>query len=268
VIGRSVLVHVPRGITSGRQVPLVVALHGAGGSGPKMERYSGLSHAADVHHFIVAYPNAAGAFWNSTGSRGAANDVVFVGAVIDALQQTLCIDPQHIFAAGISNGGGMAALLGCALSSRLAAIASVAGAYSGQPQCQTARPVSVLEIHGTADLVAPYFGSGATASGGGPPPFVKGWVHRDSCSRTASTQELATRTVLYRWRGCASGASVEHVKILDGTHQWPGALPPDPGPPSQLCGACEIWSFFSKLSLDGPGSASGGVGLHGTLRGR
>jgi poly(3-hydroxybutyrate) depolymerase len=71
------------------------------------------------------------------------------------------------------------------------------------------------------------------------------------------------RTVLYRWGGCASGASVEHVKILDGTHQWPGALPPDPGPPNTICGACAIWSFFSQRSLGSGGPSSGGVGVQG-----
>jgi polyhydroxybutyrate depolymerase len=263
VFGRSVLVHVPRGITGGRHVPLVLALHGAGGSGTKMEHYSGFSHAADLHHFIAAYPNAAGALWNSTDSQRGADDIAYIGAVITDLQRTQCVDPQRIFASGVSNGGGMVALLACALSSRLAAIAPVAGDYTGQPQCQPAGPVSVLEIHGTADQIAPYFGRGASASSGGPPPFVRGWIHRDRCSRSASTNQLGARTVAYRWGGCASGASVEHVKILDGTHQWPGALPPDPGPPNTICGACEIWSFFSQRSLGRGGSSSGGAGVQG-----
>lgn len=256
---RVVVIHVPHGISRGRHVPLVLALHGAGSTGAKMERYSGFSHSADLNHFVVAYPTAAGPTWNYTGSRGGADDVAFTDALIDDLEQRLCVDSRRIYAAGVSNGGGMVALLGCTLSSRLAAIAPVAGVYRGQPACRIARPVSVMEIHGTSDPIAPYYG-GATGVVSGPPPFVRGWVHRDGCSRSASSSAIATRTELFEWRSCRGGARVEHVRIAGGTHQWPGALPPDPGPPSTICAACEIWSFFSRVRLQGTGS-SGGVGL-------
>jgi polyhydroxybutyrate depolymerase len=257
--GRLVLIHVPQGLRGGRHVPLVLAFHGAGGNGAEMERYSGFSHSADLDHFIAVYPTAVGPVWNITGSGRGANDVLFVQRLLDRLEGTLCVDSQRVYAAGVSNGGGMVALLGCALSARLAAIAPVAGIYTGQPSCRTARPVSVIEIHGTSDLIAPYMGPGASASSPGPPPFVRGWVHRDSCARTARTFSIASRSELFEWTGCAGGATVEHVRIQGGTHQWPGALPPDPGPASPFCGACEIWSFFSHVTLGG--SPNGGVGL-------
>ena len=38
------------------------------------------------------------------------------------------------------------------------AIAPVAGGYRSLPQCKPTRPLSVLEIHGTADPVVPYDG--------------------------------------------------------------------------------------------------------------
>jgi poly(3-hydroxybutyrate) depolymerase len=55
---RSALIHVPSGIPAGRRVPLVLALHGLGSTGSQMEHYSGLSHQADLHGFVVAYPSA------------------------------------------------------------------------------------------------------------------------------------------------------------------------------------------------------------------
>lgn len=259
--GRYVLIHVPRGIPAGHHAPLVLAFHGAGGNGAQMERYSGFSHSADLDHFIAAYPSAMGPVWNITGSRHGANDVLFVQRLLASLQSTMCVDPQRIYAAGVSNGGGMVALLGCVLSARLAAIAPVAGIYAGQPSCRPARPVSVLEIHGTSDPIAPYLGPGASASSPGPPLFIRGWVHRDDCSRTARTSSLASRSELFKWTRCAGGATVEHVRIQGGTHQWPGGLPPDPGPSSPFCGACVIWSFFSHVTLGG--SPNGGVGLGG-----
>jgi polyhydroxybutyrate depolymerase len=257
---RFVLVHVPSGIPAGRQVPLLLALHGAGGNGRAMERYSGFSHQADLHRFIVAYPSAAGPTWNITAARNRPDDVAFISDVIETLQQHMCIDSRRIFAAGISNGGGMVALLGCALSSELAGIAPVAGIYDGQPACRLKHPVSIMEIHGTADPIAPYLGTRTRASASGLPAYVKGWIHRDGCSRNASARRIASRTTEFRWGGCADGTVVEHVRIQGGTHQWPGALPPDPGPPSTICGACTIWSFFSNLPV-AAASYSGGSGL-------
>jgi len=185
-----------------------------------------------------------------------------LGGLITSIQRQMCIDPHRIFAAGISNGAGMVALLGCALSNELAAIAPVSGIYDGQPSCRISRPVSILEIHGTADQIAPYFGTLGRASASGLPPYVTGWVHRDACSRSAAEHAIATRTSLYRWGGCSDDTEVEHIRIQGGAHQWPGALPPDPGPPSTICGACTIWSFFSSLPVLAR-SYSGGSGLPG-----
>jgi len=259
---RYVLVHVPSGIGRGRRVPLLFALHGAGGNGGAMERYSGFSHQADLHKFIAVYPNSDGPTWNITAARNRPDDVAFIGGLITSIQRQMCIDPHRIYAAGISNGAGMVALLGCALSNELAAIAPVSGIYDGQPSCRIRRPVSILEIHGIADQIAPYFGTLGRAPASGLPPYVTGWVHRDACSRSAAEHPIATRTSLYRWGGCSDDTEVEHIRIQGGAHQWPGALPPDPGPPSTICGACTIWSFFSSLPVLAR-SYSGGSGLPG-----
>lgn len=256
---RSALVHVPRGIGAHQALPLVLVLHGAGGSGPRMERYSGFSRTADGNHFVAVYPSAVGPVWNVTASGSGVDDVAFLGALITHLQHTICLS-QRTFATGVSNGAGMAALLGCRLKA-LEAIAPVEGRYDGQPRCRPAHPVSMLEIHGTADQIAPYYGPGGHASAGGLPSFVSAWVRIDGCSRAMVQSPIATRTVLYRFGGCSGGVTVEHIRIDGGEHQWPGALPPDPGPPSTICAACTIWSFFAGLPTGG--SSSGGSGIPG-----
>jgi polyhydroxybutyrate depolymerase len=208
-VTRTALLHVPAGLAPRRPVPLVIALHGVGGSGPKMERYSGLSGVADRHRFIVAYPSSAGPSWNSTAASGLPDDVRFIGRLIGAVRSRQCVDPARVYLAGVSNGGGMAALAGCALAGQVAGIASVAGGYDGQPACHPARPLSVLEVHGTADPVV----------------------------RTSAGRNGRPVTV----------CRVEHVRVLRGRHQWPGATPPDPGPPSTFCAACELWRFFAGI---------------------
>jgi polyhydroxybutyrate depolymerase len=120
---RSALVHVPPGILAGVRVPLLLALHGAYGSGPRMQSYSGFSKLADRHRFIAAYPSAEGHFWNISAAANRPNDVAFISSLITALESQLCIDGARVLATGVSNGGGMVALLGCELSARLAAVA-------------------------------------------------------------------------------------------------------------------------------------------------
>lgn len=260
---RTALVHVPAGV-SGRAVPLLVALHGYGGSGPRMESYSGFSPIADRSGFLVAYPSSAGRYWNSTAAPKLPNDVRFISRLITYVSQTMCVDSERVFAAGVSNGGGMVALAACELSAQIAGIASVAGAYNGQPACRPAQPVSVLEIHGTADQVVPYFGPRRRRTPDGVPPYVNGWVRRDQCGRRPSVHRLATRTTLYEWGACAGDAVVEHIKIRAGQHQWPGATPPDPGPPATICASCTIWSFFASLSTGSRvWGLGGGAGLSG-----
>ncbi len=239
--------HVPPGIGAGQALPLVLALHGYGGSGPRMEPYSGFSAVADRYRFLVAYPSSQGRYWNSTAAPQQADDGRFLAELIDQLEQTMCVDSRRVFATGVSNGGSMVALAACELSSRIAAIAPVSGDYSRQPVCRPAQPVSVLEIHGTADQVVPYFGRGARRTADGLPPFVNGWIARDECAPRARSGSLAPRATWFQWGGCAGSVRVGHIKITGGRHQWPGAAPPDPGPPSTFCGACTIWRFFAGV---------------------
>src|SRR5438270_1594536 len=104
----------------------------------------------------------------------------------------------------------MAALAACRLSGELAAVASVAGGYDRQPPCHPRRPLSLLEIHGTADQIASYPSARA---------FVSGWRQRDGCSGSGRTSRLTRRAVRRRWSHCLGGTTVEHIVITGGRHQ-------------------------------------------------
>ncbi|HWF72485.1 MAG TPA: PHB depolymerase family esterase [Solirubrobacteraceae bacterium] len=245
---RMALVHVPATLPTGVPAPLLLALHGAYGNGPGMQSYSGFSTLADSDDFIVAYPSSDGNFWNIGAAAGQPDDVAFISALITTLESTLCIDTSRVFAAGVSNGAGMVALLACDLSTQLDGIAAVAGDYSHLPRCHLKRPVPLLEIHGTADQIAAYYGSKrAHATADGLPPFVNQWATRDGCTGTPTTRRIATRATLVKWASCSRGTTVEHIRITGGKHQWPGATPPDPGPPATISASSTIWSYFSQI---------------------
>ncbi len=55
-------------------------------------------------------------------------DVRFISDLVDELEKDYNIDPTRIYADGLSNGGGMAFVLSCKLSDRIAAVGMVAAA--------------------------------------------------------------------------------------------------------------------------------------------
>ena len=241
---RSALVRVPAGARS--PAPLLLAFHGAGGNGPFMEGYSGLSGPATRRGMLVAYPTAdpARRRWTLAGDpAGAADDVAFVAALLGALERRFCADPEHVYATGVSNGGGFAAHLACRLPGRLAAIAPVAGAYRVEA-CPGAGPLSVLEIHGTSDDSAPYAGRPPVVEG--VREWVEGWAARDGCGDAAERRRIARRATLFDWLGCATGAAVAQIVITDGEHAWPGAMPPDPGPQATISAATQVVGFLAE----------------------
>ena len=240
----SALLHVPP--HAGTPLPLVLAFHGAGGAGPGMADYSGLSDTADADGFAVLYPSAASSrhFW-SLNRAMAPDDIGRLRALLPQAMQAACTDPARVFATGVSNGGGFAARVGCELAGTVAAVAPVAGGYRALDSCPDGVRTSVLEIHGTADRVVPYAGrpsDGAGAVLG----FLAGWVRRDGCDARALQTTPRRGVARFTHPHCAAGLGVEHLRLAGTDHGWPGALPPFPRDnPSELEANDEIWRFFA-----------------------
>jgi polyhydroxybutyrate depolymerase len=241
-----VLLHVPPGRTTARR-GLVLVLPGAAMSGRDMARMTGYSRLADRRGFLVAYPTAAGRrpFWNiSARQPGKPDDVAYLSRVIETLTgPAACADPARVGVTGVSNGGGMTALLACRAAGLLAAAAPVAGGYSSLPDCHPERPLPLLEIHGLRDEVVPYQGkppSGAGAVG----PYLSGWLGRDRCSRHAARLWAANRVLELRWR-CADGRMVVHDRVYDAEHGWPGGTSLRP-----FSSTARTWRFLSSFTDD------------------
>jgi polyhydroxybutyrate depolymerase len=242
---RTAVVRVPHGVRG--RAPLVLAFHGTGASGPFMAGYSGLNAVADRERFLVAYPSAKEDpdQWSLVEDRRGDDDIAVVDAIVERLVARGCADPTRVYAVGVSNGGGFATRLGCERSDRIAAVVSVAGAYGPLAPCRPDRPVSLLEIHGTADQVVPY----GSAAPGGVLAWVRAWAQRDGCRAGPRRSVVATRVVRLDWTACRSGTAVAHLAIAAGRHQWPGATPPDPGPQSTISAAAEAWRFLRSHRL-------------------
>ncbi len=258
-LARVYLLHIPRSYQSDSPMAVVLNFHGHNSTDRVQEKQSGLSPIADKDNFIAVYPQGLAAPDGATGwattarKRNQVNDVVFVSDLLNQLQARLCVDPGRIYAMGFSNGGGMTNLLACVMPNRLAAFASVSGAYPPDPYaggCQPDRPVSILEIHGTSDEIVPYIGryrDGIPSV----PTWLEEWAARDGCAQNPVTFYEQGHVTGLEWTHCKGNATVIHYRITGGAHVWPageivtgGTAGGRPLTASQL-----IWQFFQERSL-------------------
>jgi polyhydroxybutyrate depolymerase len=134
---RTYFVHLPPAYNGKTLLPVVIVLHGATESPAGVEKLSGMSVEADQENFIAVYPRGTGRMnparmptWNSGNCGGYAqrnhvDDVGFMRALIDKLEQDYAVDPKRIYVTGISSGGMMSYRLACELSDKIAAAAPV-----------------------------------------------------------------------------------------------------------------------------------------------
>ena len=138
--------HLPPASRAGGVLPLVIVLHGSGGTGQQTATLTGMNAVADRKGSWSRIPmgsRGAGTMAGSAGrSRrsGGVDDVGFVAALIDELVRTRSIDGRRVFVTGISNGGMMTERLGCELADKVAAIAPVAGPLSETLDPRRVRP--------------------------------------------------------------------------------------------------------------------------------
>ena len=266
---RTYLLHLPASHPA-KNVPLVIVLHGSGGSGRGMERLTGFSAVANREGFAVVYPDGLWRNWNDGRGRIAfprTDDAGFLIALIDRLTNAGIVDPHRVYVAGISNGGMMAQRLACEAPDKVAAVASVAATLPERiaPDCKPLRPVSMLFIHGTKDPLVPYTGGEITSPHGIPSGSrvfsldgtARFWATRDGCPDSPESSSLPDRasdgtTVrVVRYHSCRDGSAVEAYTVDGGGHTWPGGLQYLPkfliGKTSHNLNADEtMWEFFRR----------------------
>lgn len=155
---RQVTVNLPDTIAN--PAPLLILLHSASTSGAHQENYMKLAPVAKKKGLIYIAPdgtlNPEGKrFWNASKSccnryKQEVDDVAYLNSLIDEISTKYPIDPKRIYLIGHSNGAFMSFTFACK-TNRVAAIVAIAGALDADGGCRPTSPVSLLNIHGTAD---------------------------------------------------------------------------------------------------------------------
>ena len=227
-VDRHYILRVPRVTTS--RPPLLVVLHGAGGTAADMEKDTGFTQLLG-DRAVILYPDGLYKTWNAGGCclRAVAekvDDVGFLSRLVEMIAGRGLAESKRVYLAGFSNGGMMAARMACETMGYFAGVAEV-GSTLVSPCFGTSR-MAVLLVHGTGDRMVPIAGYSGPFGGSKQtvrfPPLASvttSWQRMLACPANPTASIVtATGRDERRWV-CKDGELV--VELLPGAgHAWPG----------------------------------------------
>jgi polyhydroxybutyrate depolymerase len=265
-IARTFRTYVPAVYTGQEARPLVFQFHGSGGTSSSFQNLTNFRKVADTANFILItpqgtlFPQWGFTDWNAyVEDSNGVDDVLFVQDMLDTLSKKYKIDTTRIYASGWSAGGYFSQYLGWKMGNRIAAVGSVSGGMTDSTllASKPPRPISLMEIHGTADANVPY--NGGTSFGQVLEPVdtvVQFWNNNAQINslptetdmpNTNTTDGCTPKRLV--WSNGKCGTEVQLIKIIGGGHGWPGW--------TSLQTTCkdftadtELWRFFLAHSLD------------------
>lgn len=261
--------------TSQQPRPLLIVLHGGGGTSRRMERYGKyLNERAEAGEAVLIYPEAHKKHWNAAGTPISRNrqvqvdDAAFLSALIDLAILECGADPQQVYITGISRGGMMSLVAAWKLGHRIRAIAPVIASlhFSVYEEFELSTPVSCLLVNGTADPLIPY--EGGTGRLGrkrldylpvAPTEELIAHIARmNGCQQEPTVEELPDKNekdnshaLRLSYPSCSPGIHTELIKVIGGGHTLPGGRQYLPkslvGPLNHDFDVWEmVWRFFER----------------------
>jgi polyhydroxybutyrate depolymerase len=232
------IIYRPPGLSRATPVPLVLAMHGSGGSAQGMEGQTKLEELARQKGFVLVIPDSAtDPPWQDPG------DISYIAGLLAGVDKAQNIDRKRQYVTGFSAGGREAYAVACRLSAQFAAVAVVSSALRGS--CLTSHPVSELLIYGSQEeaLVSGNPATGFPSAA----QITAHWRQIDRCqSASPSTVTTVGPVTQNAWKGCAGGSAVSLYIVQGGTHFWPGQSGgTGPDAPGQYSASNAVWAFFA-----------------------
>jgi len=241
---REYIIYVPENFTGTSSLPLLLSFHGLSSNMNFNYDYTNFSELAERENFIVVHPNGIDNRWTVSATNNP--DIDFIEALLDQLENDYNIASNRIYSTGMSNGGNFSFTLACGLNDRIAAIASVTGLMLQMAigDCIPSRPLAVLHIHGTEDLIANY-------------AFVQGgldfWTDHNNTNDFPIISDIpnidsgdGSTVKRFEYLNGNSNVEVQHLKITGGGHEWPGF-----SGNMDINASEEVWNFVKSFDLSG-----------------
>jgi poly(3-hydroxybutyrate) depolymerase len=221
--------HVPENLSSDLPVPLIVDIHGWGGTAGGQMFVSDFNTIADEYGAVVIYPAAVEPVrgWNAGWCCESHDDLGFILRLVDIAIQIHDIDTDRIYATGWSNGCAMSQMLAMKASDIFAAIGCMAQ-YLNTDYDSTYSPIPVIEVHGMLDQIIVYASSASNSIQNPNSPsqaFETGaiqnmydWGEYNGCSGSPETFEVNGLYSIHGFNDCQNGAEVRLMSIYAAQH--------------------------------------------------
>ena len=236
MISRPVIIKTCAKIDNLKSNPIVIALHGRGGSNKNWVQP--LSKFTNSGEFIGVYPQGHLNSWNLGQEPSNADDIAFISNVIDTLLSYSNVDENKIFAVGNSNGSGMVNVLG-GVNKRLKAIAPIASQLTERTDIRSnAIPLSIFQVNGDQDLLIPIEGGMKLGH-----PFLsvsesaKKWASNFNCNQYVAVEETE-QSISHTYFDCDDSVVVKYLVLKGAGHNISRYY-------SSLWN--DVWDFFSSL---------------------
>ena len=257
---REYLIYVPNTYDTIQSFPLMLNFHGWTMSARNQMEVSDMRALSETDEFILVYPQGT-RLWGSThwnvgswtlGSN--AKDVEFIAALINLIADNYNIDDERVYACGYSNGGFFSHELACQLSQKIAAIGTVAANISEETinNCNPSHPIPIITISGTRDDEVEYDGSipERTLSQEETLEYWRTFNKVDTVPIITNMPDLnsldGSTAVRYQYVNGDNDSEVEHYKVVDGGHDWPGTFGN-----MDINSDSVIWNFVSQFDING-----------------
>ncbi len=227
---------------------LMFFMHGSGGTIERIRsatNYEFEKIARERKNYIIVYPLGFNNYWNDCrasadydANKEDINEIAFFNDMIDYFVGRFKVDPDSVFASGVSNGGHMCFKLAYEMPEKFKGIAPLLANLpdkSNNDCLPKEIPISIMIINGTDDPINPYEGGwvvvrkdstrGKVVS---TKQTIKYWANLLTCNY--GTQELNYPDITpednstlqhFKFKCPDSQMSVEIVNIINGGHTIP-----------------------------------------------
>ena len=265
-IQRQYRLHLPE--QAADNAPLVLVLHGYGGSNSDMMNNYGWTELANERGFVVAFPNGTSDQWNNRfWNVGYAfhqqyniDDDDFLSSLAIHLQQEHGLDPTRTFVTGFSNGAEMCFQLACRESETFRGFGPVIGMMLDPlfDECNPDVLRPIISMNGTADSVTYYNGDPNNSGGWGAYPSIPAmmslwsqilqtpFIHSTDLPDLDPNDGSTVR--LDKYTG-GNSQTLWYYLVIGGGHDWPGR-----SGNMDIDATLEVWNFFEAIVPEDPPS--------------
>ena len=221
---RTFLVQLPVGYSPSKTYPIIFFFHSIRGRDTSWIKNRGANVYIDKHQYIAIYAQGAnGGIWNVGGNYPFKNvsEPHYVQAMYNWLKSNINFDTRKVYAVGTSNGAILIHYLAVQLN-LFTAVATISGSLYTNEMNASAKPVAVLQIHGTVDKTVPYDGGynpwGYTFLSA--QNTAREWAKVNGCNAEPAVNNLLNNQVIsYTYNNCKTGKPVVLYALANVPHK-------------------------------------------------